>query len=255
MQMFRTRNGPGNKSRMEDMAPPFVEAGDRTVDLIPAAGLQLRRTTGDRATDWHPAARRQFVVWLYGYEEVATGDGSKRSFSPGDLFLADDTRGEGHVIRSHGEAMRLWVATPHWDPPAGRSRLPTVAPSDPARRPKFVRLLTGGDGRSHLEPADWKELERAPSQEDQWIAVRGVQLRRWAGETDLDFHPAPRRQLIVTLSGEAEVETGDGTKMRFLPGDVMLAEDTSGQGHISRYRNDRRAVFIGLGEGALARKR
>jgi hypothetical protein len=36
------------------------------------------------------------------------------------------------------------------------------------------------------------------------------------------------------LSGETEIEIGDGTKRRFGPGDILLADDTSGQGHISR---------------------
>ena len=51
---------------------------------------------------------------------------------------------------------------------------------------------------------------------------------------------------MINLSGETEIEIGDGTKRRFGPGDILLAEDTSGQGHISRDvgTQPRRFVFI-----------
>jgi len=50
----------------------------------------------------------------------------------------------------------------------------------------------------------------------------------------LQWHCAPRRQYTITLSGAAEVEVGDGTVARVGPGDVLLAEDLTGQGHITR---------------------
>jgi len=47
---------------------------------------------------------------------------------------------------------------------------------------------------------------------------------------------------------EGEVEIGDGSKRRFGPGDILLAEDTSGRGHISRsLRNQpRTSIFVTL---------
>jgi quercetin dioxygenase-like cupin family protein len=49
-----------------------------------------------------------------------------------------------------------------------------------------------------------------------------------------DYHPAPRRQYVVNLSGLAEFETADGSKRRLSPGDVLVAEDLTGHGHIAR---------------------
>ncbi|HEY91073.1 MAG TPA: hypothetical protein G4O07_04485 [Dehalococcoidia bacterium] len=45
-----------------------------------------------------------------------------------------------------------------------------------------------------------------------------------------------------------EIETGDGTVRRFGPGDIMLAEDITGRGHISRAVNHRprKSIFITL---------
>ena len=44
---------------------------------------------------------------------------------------------------------------------------------------------------------------------------------------------------MLHLLGTAEYETADGTKKQLYPGDVLVAEDLTGHGHIAR----------GLGEG------
>jgi len=50
-----------------------------------------------------------------------------------------------------------------------------------------------------------------------------------ASNYDLDWHPAPNRQYVVTLSGESEIELEGGRKLRLGPGHILLAEDTTGQ--------------------------
>jgi quercetin dioxygenase-like cupin family protein len=39
---------------------------------------------------------------------------------------------------------------------------------------------------------------------------------------------------VVNLGGTAEFETADGTVRRLYPGDVLIAEDVTGHGHIAR---------------------
>ena len=48
--------------------------------------------------------------------------------------------------------------------------------------------------------------------------------------------------------GAVEIEVGDGTKRILGTGDILLAEDTTGQGHISRAvaGKPRRSLFITL---------
>ncbi len=63
----------------------------------------------------------------------------------------------------------------------------------------------------------------------------------------MNFHPAPRRQFVVNLSGLVEIECGDGSKRRLGAGDILLADDTTGQGHITReIEGPRRGIFIFL---------
>jgi len=47
-------------------------------------------------------------------------------------------------------------------------------------------------------------------------------------------HRAPQRQFIFVTYGVVEIELGDGSRHRFGPGDVLFAEDTSGDGHVTR---------------------
>lgn len=75
-------------------------------------------------------------------------------------------------------------------------------------------------------------------------AAVGIVFRRAPTGHILDWHPAPRRQYVMTLSGQGEIEIGDGTVRRFGPGDVMLAEDVTGRGHITRVVGSQPRVYV-----------
>jgi len=49
-----------------------------------------------------------------------------------------------------------------------------------------------------------------------------------------DWHPTPQKQIFFILSGEVEVQVGDGEVRSFGPGSIILVEDTTGKGHVSR---------------------
>jgi hypothetical protein len=114
---------------------------------------------------------------------------------------------------------------------------------------KLVRVYTGDDGRSHFEDLDVELDDRGPFGR---VSVlwpgSGVMFREVDGDYELDFHNAPRRQLVVNLTGAVDIEVGDGTVRRLGPGAILLAEDTTGQGHISRAVNGepRSCLFVPL---------
>jgi hypothetical protein len=97
-----------------------------------------------------------------------------------------------------------------------------------------IRLYSGDDGHSHIEEIDppsdpaWSQLQNA----------KGIIFRASAPGYFSDWHVAPRRQYIITLSGEAEIGLADGTVHRLGPGDVNLAEDLTGHGHTTRVVGD-----------------
>ena len=101
---------------------------------------------------------------------------------------------------------------------------------------KVTRIYAGDDGRSHFEQLELPLTVSAIGQLSSPIATTSVFFRDTSvGAPEVyDFHVAPRRQFVLHLVGRAEIEVGDGTKRQFGPGDVLLADDTTGQGHISR---------------------
>ncbi len=105
--------------------------------------------------------------------------------------------------------------------------------------PNFVRVYSGADGQSHLEEfePDWNpfvDTEGAHGEGTPLESATGITIRRNPPGYFLDFHCAPRRQYTITIAGELELGTGDGTVRRFGPGTVLLAEDLTGQGHSTR---------------------
>jgi hypothetical protein len=99
---------------------------------------------------------------------------------------------------------------------------------------RIVRVYTGSDGKSHFEDVDVAMGERgAAGRISAMVPARGVMFREVAGDYDLDFHNAPRRQYVVNLTGSVDLEVGDGSRRRLGPGSILLAEDTTGQGHKS----------------------
>jgi hypothetical protein len=121
---------------------------------------------------------------------------------------------------------------------------------------KVTRLFTGPDGKTRVEEHEipLKPQGRGTELSDV-VAVSGLQFRTTNQDYNLDWHPAPRRQYVVTLSGESEVELDGGKKIRLGPGHILLAEDTTGQGHISRAVGsaDRISLFITLADPPNAR--
>lgn len=63
-------------------------------------------------------------------------------------------------------------------------------------------------------------------------SIGGVQFVRSAA-FDSTAHPAPREQWVVMLRGTIEVTVSDGSRRRFAPGDLVLAADITGTGHVT----------------------
>ncbi len=113
---------------------------------------------------------------------------------------------------------------------------------------KVTRVFTGDDDKSHFEEVDIELTPGAVGSLSDPQSVTNLIFRETGGDYDLDFHTAPRRQYVINLSGGVEIEVGDGSKRIIPAGEILLAEDTTGQGHISRAINgeSRRSLFVTL---------
>ena len=112
-----------------------------------------------------------------------------------------------------------------------------------------TRLYAGSDGKSHFEDIDIPLNEVGTGERlSKLMEATGIVFRETSDDLNMDWHRAPRRQYVITLAGEGEIIIGDGTSRRFGPGDIMLAEDTTGQGHITRAvgNEPRLSIFVTL---------
>ena len=109
---------------------------------------------------------------------------------------------------------------------------------------KITRIYTGPDNESHFEEKEVDLKFNGDMEVSDPEPAEGILFRRAPASHLNSFHPAPRRQYVITLSGQAEIETGDGTVKRFGPGDTMLADDTTGRGHITRVVGGQPRVYV-----------
>jgi len=99
----------------------------------------------------------------------------------------------------------------------------------------YIRLYADEQGESHFEDLTVAAAEEAGVVVAAPIPLTSMIMREvLATAPDAVPHTAPRRQFIVHLEGSVEVETSDGERRRIGPGDLILVEDTSGAGHVTR---------------------
>ena len=111
------------------------------------------------------------------------------------------------------------------------------------RRLSYTRVISTDDGDSAFEDAELhlNGQQVADGAPELLVGALGpangvafVRFDAFHGEP----HPAAGPQWVVVLRGAIEVEVSDGTTRQFGPGDLVLAADTGGRGHITRVVGD-----------------
>jgi AraC-like ligand binding domain len=113
---------------------------------------------------------------------------------------------------------------------------------------RCVRIWTGDDGNSHFEEG---VIELEPGKRGDVLSGRmattTISFEETASGGTFAWHDAPNRQLVITLSGTLDFQTREGEHFVIRPGDILLAEDTTGSGHSWRLTDNqpwRRAYAI-----------
>jgi len=124
---------------------------------------------------------------------------------------------------------------------------------------KIVRTYADAEGESHFEDielempvsdfgtANVPNLAMTKQMNVSKIFFVRVEANR-PEHREMDWHTPPDRRFGIWLTGESEIITSDGEIRRLGPGDVALAEDTTGKGHRSRNLSDILIAFIPLSE-------
>jgi quercetin dioxygenase-like cupin family protein len=115
------------------------------------------------------------------------------------------------------------------------------------RKPVVItRLYTGQDGQTHIEEVEVKLAGDPQNEISKMFKVTGAEIHRAPAGRVNDWHVAPRRQFVITLSGRGEIEVAGGKKLSVGPGNIELAEDLTGKGHITRVVGTEERVTIQL---------
>jgi hypothetical protein len=97
---------------------------------------------------------------------------------------------------------------------------------------RCVRIWTDREGNSQFEEGviDLPKGERGDTLSSVFKTT-SISFRETAPGGAFEWHPAPIRQFVLTLSGTLEFETISQKRFTIHPGDLLLAEDTTGSGH------------------------
>ena len=107
---------------------------------------------------------------------------------------------------------------------------------------QIVRVYTGSDGESHFEDVTPDQFAEIANK----LGTGPITVNRRPSPSFSDYHNAPRQQYVMTLAGRAELEVADGSKRQMGPGDVLIAQDLTGHGHILRHLGNEPRVSISI---------
>jgi quercetin dioxygenase-like cupin family protein len=95
---------------------------------------------------------------------------------------------------------------------------------------RAYRLYTGSDGKSHVV--------RGSVGAGKLVEAESILFKETPAHSSLDWHDAPANQYVITLAGVLEFTTVGGETFTIHPGEVLVAQDTTGSGHKWRLVND-----------------
>ena len=108
-------------------------------------------------------------------------------------------------------------------------------------------LYCDAAGESHWRDLDIAWVNEGPEGKTSTHQfANGIIFRQTQAEHDRPWHPAPRRQYIINLDAGVELTASDGEARKIGAGEVVLVEDTSGKGHLSKSINNqmRHSIFV-----------
>ena len=112
---------------------------------------------------------------------------------------------------------------------------------------RIHNLYVDASGETHFRDieVEWVE-ERRAGKLSRRLPANGIIFRETAGDYDLDWHPAPRRQYIINLDAGVRITASDGESRVIGAGEVILVEDTTGKGHLSQavHGQLRHSIFV-----------
>jgi hypothetical protein len=95
---------------------------------------------------------------------------------------------------------------------------------------KAYHLYTGADGHSHFTAGRVDEHVMT--------AATNIHFKETPAGSAFSWHTAPTHQFVITLCGTLEFMMHSGDIFTLHPGEVLIAQDTTGSGHHWRLIDD-----------------
>jgi quercetin dioxygenase-like cupin family protein len=96
MKCVRLYGGQDGQSHFEEMdtgqnSPLFSK-------MLSVDGVIFKNDPPGESVEWHTAPRQRYLITFSGSVDVRIGDGTVMTFREGDIFLAEDLKGQEHTI-------------------------------------------------------------------------------------------------------------------------------------------------------------
>lgn len=110
---------------------------------------------------------------------------------------------------------------------------------------KIYCMYSGRDGQSHFSDAALAlKADSVGRLSTGVLGAKGWMYAESPKERFVDWHTSGAGGVTVMLGGWMELEIGSGEKRRLETGDLLLALDTTGQGHRSTMGPDTRGLSL-----------
>lgn len=123
----------------------------------------------------------------------------------------------------------------------------TRIPAQQHRPMTILRLYTASDGQTHTENVEVKFSPTTlypKAEASEAVKVSEAQFFRLPKGEVQNWHKPAHRQYVVTLSGRGELEIAGGQKIALSPGRVVLLENVTGKGHVTRSTGSEDLTFF-----------
>ena len=104
------------------------------------------------------------------------------------------------------------------------------------KRLVVYHVFTGPDGRSKVDTMTLEQVVPSRYGGKRVLEAKAERIKMGiveGGRPLMDYHVADHRTLLIPMQGALVIDVGDGKEYRLLPGQMALAEDRTGKGHIS----------------------
>jgi quercetin dioxygenase-like cupin family protein len=108
MKITRLYVDAKGETHFKDVEIPYQKknAGGKTSRRFRATGIIFRETSPTYNYDWHNAPRKQYIINLDAAVRITVSDGETRTIGAGEVFLVEDTTGNGHISRAVNRKLR-----------------------------------------------------------------------------------------------------------------------------------------------------